>query len=207
MRHMFCQFDSAIVIKDFNHVSLYFHVSLSAFLFAFLENLFFITRLKVIKKKTFVAFRDDLRLGGKKTVSKIKRSRSNTGHCLRPIHFDLTFRAPPHVVSVERPWQRPSMPAHNRYFHSPLLIHFSDANERPETENGTIYSHDSGFEGECCSTLPASPTTIPRIRMGSTSRRDRPRRQRTTSTSQNTIRPNEAIIRVSNNRTIYTAGN
>lgn len=144
---------------------------------------------------------------GEKTVSKIKRSRSNTGHCLRPIHFDLTFRAPPHVVSVERPWQRPSMPAHNRYFHSPSLIHFSDANERPETENGTIYSHDSGFEGECCSTLPASPTTIPRIRMGSTSRRDRPRRQRTTSTSQNTIRPNEAIIRVSNNRTIYTAGN
>lgn len=82
----------------------------------------------------------------------------------------------------------------------------SDANERPETENGTIYSHDSGFEGECHATLPASPTTIPRNRIGSTSRRERPRRQRTTSTSQNTIRPNEAIIRVSNNRTIYTAG-
>ncbi|CRK95401.1 CLUMA_CG008694, isoform A [Clunio marinus] len=82
----------------------------------------------------------------------------------------------------------------------------SDANERPETDNGTIYSHDSGFEGECHSTLPASPTTIPRNRVGSASRRDRPRRQRTTSTSQNTIRPNEAIIRFSNNRTIYTAG-
>lgn len=83
---------------------------------------------------------------------------------------------------------------------------FSDANERPETENGTVYSHDSGFEGENYPALPASPTTIPRNRVGSTSRRDRPRRQRTTSTSQNTIRPNEAIIRFSNNRTIYTAG-
>lgn len=83
---------------------------------------------------------------------------------------------------------------------------FSDANERPETENGTIYSHDSGFEGEYQSGLPASPATIPRLRIGSASKRDRPRRQRTTSTSQNTIRPNEAIIRVSNNRTIYTAG-
>lgn len=81
---------------------------------------------------------------------------------------------------------------------------YSDANERPETE-GTVYSHDSGFEGEY-PTLPASPTTIPRLRIGSTSKRDRPRRQRTTSTSQNTIRANEAIIRVSNNRTIYTAG-
>lgn len=87
-----------------------------------------------------------------------------------------------------------------------LLIR-SDANERPETENGTVYSHDSGFEGENYPALPASPTTIPRLRVGSTSRRDKPRRQRTTSTSQNTIRPNEAIIRISNNRTIYTAGN
>src|SRR5690349_13905828 len=82
----------------------------------------------------------------------------------------------------------------------------SDANERQEIETGTVYSHDSGFEGENYPALPASPTTIPRLRVGSTSRRDRPRRQRTTSTSQNTIRPNEAIIRVSNNRTIYTAG-
>lgn len=89
-----------------------------------------------------------------------------------------------------------------------LSISFSDLNERPETETGTVYSHDSGFEGECYPTLPASPTTIPRLRIGSTSRmgRDRPRRQRTTSTSNNTIRPNEAIIRISNNRTIYTAG-
>lgn len=89
-----------------------------------------------------------------------------------------------------------------------ICLSLSDANERPETETGTIYSHDSGFEGECHSAaLPASPTTIPRLRIGSASRRERPRRQRTTSTSQNTIRPNEAIIRVSNNRTIYTAGN
>jgi hypothetical protein len=73
----------------------------------------------------------------------------------------------------------------------------SDTNERGETENGTIYSHDSGYENECC---PASPITVPRPRMGSASR---PRRQRTTSTSQNTIRPNEAIIRC-NHRTIYT---
>lgn len=80
----------------------------------------------------------------------------------------------------------------------------SDTNERPETGT-TVYSHDSGFEGEY-PTLPASPTTIPRLRIGSASKRDRPRRQRTTSTSQNTIRANEAIIRVSNNRTIYTAG-
>lgn len=92
------------------------------------------------------------------------------------------------------------------FLHNLLL---SDQNERPEDGlSGTAYSHDSGFEGEThYPTLPASPTTIPRLRLGSTSRRDRPRRQRTTSTSQNTIRPNEAIIRVSNNRTIYTAGN
>lgn len=41
---------------------------------------------------------------------------------------------------------------------------------------------------------------------GSQLRSPKPRRQRTTSTSQNTIQPNEAIIRFSNNKTIYTAG-
>jgi hypothetical protein len=81
-----------------------------------------------------------------------------------------------------------------------ILYTSSDTNEeRPETENGTIYSHDSGYENECC---PASPITVPRPRLASASR---PRRQRTTSTSQNTIRQNEAILRC-NHRTIYTAG-
>ncbi|CAO1423612.1 unnamed protein product [Diamesa serratosioi] len=85
----------------------------------------------------------------------------------------------------------------------------SDVTERPEVEleNGTIYSHDSGYDGEC----PASPLTVPSkvLRTNSTGsqlRSPKPRRQRTTSTSQNTIQPNEAIIRFSNNKTIYTAG-
>jgi uridine kinase len=78
----------------------------------------------------------------------------------------------------------------------------SDTNERPETENGTVYSHDSGYENECC---PASPITVPSLRPRLNSVNAKPRRQRTTSTSQNTIRANEAIIRC-NQRTIYTAG-
>lgn len=84
---------------------------------------------------------------------------------------------------------------------SALSYPYSDTNERPETENGTVYSHDSGYENECC---PASPITVPRPRLASVSR-PRPSRQRTTSTSQNTIRQNEAILRC-NHRTIYTAG-
>jgi uridine kinase len=69
-------------------------------------------------------------------------------------------------------------------------------------ENGTV---DSGY-GEC----PASPITVPAKTpfrsnsMGSQMRSPKPR-QRTTSTSQNTIRSNEGMIRA-NNRTIYTAG-
>lgn len=85
----------------------------------------------------------------------------------------------------------------------------SDVTERPEVDldRRTAYSHDSGYDGEC----PASPTTIPSKVLRSNSSSDpqikspKPRRQRTTSTSQNTIQPNEAIIRFSN-KTIYTAG-
>ena len=66
---------------------------------------------------------------------------------------------------------------------------------------------DSGYDGEC----PASPITVPikTNRQNSSGLQVRSpklgKRTRTTSSSQNTIQSNEAIIR-SNNKTIYTAG-
>lgn len=93
-----------------------------------------------------------------------------------------------------------------------LFYIFSDSAERREgeteaveLENGTV---DSGYDGEC----PASPITVPSITKsmtrcttpGSQIRSPKPRRQRTTSTSQNSTK-HESIIRA-NNRTIYTAG-
>ncbi len=106
------------------------------------------------------------------------------------------------------PQSDPSLPKHKILFflirirkHIHFYYAYSDTNEQPETENGTVYSHDSGYENECC---PASPITVPRSRLASASR-PRTTRQRTTSTSQNTIRQNEAILRC-NHRTIYTAG-
>lgn len=92
-----------------------------------------------------------------------------------------------------------------------FTLNFSDVAEmknerevRELMENGCA---DSGYDGEC----PASPITVPAKTasrsnsLGSQMRSPKPQRQRTTSTSQNTIQSNEGMIRA-NNRTIYTAG-